>query len=98
MMYPCKQCGQAKGNKAWRYHHDDETGLVVATCKQCGYQVKFPGKRKKKLDAGVEIGGKAHVEFRTINGRVCRKEPDGNFYPVEFRPAKGGGIKLTAIR
>lgn len=83
-MSRCEKCLENN----WRFEYIEE--WIRATCQYCGHEVEFPSRRKKKIDSGIQIGSVLTVEFQTINGKVCRKENDGQFYPVEFVTVKKG--------
>lgn len=73
----------------WKFSFTDSTGWVVATCKNCTNEVSFKGRRQKKIDAGIEIGTSLTVEFKTIDGKIHRKE-NGGWYEVDLLPDKKG--------
>jgi hypothetical protein len=59
MMSPCKKCLENN----WRYSFDDDTGMVIAICNNCEYEVSFLSRRAKKIQSGAKIGHDLKTEW-----------------------------------
>lgn len=92
-MRPCEKCRQNK----WNYSYSDQTGWVVAVCKNCGYDVSFPSRRHYKIMSGQPIGTNIRVEFKVDHGKIYRKEKDGFYHEIYFKK-ENKGIGLASFK